>query len=148
MVRITTVPDRVVRASAGSLTRRRLLRDAGGACFGAALAVGYFGAHAQVAQACDVSTVCGPSPLCGTARCSGYNCDTSRSDTKWQKHGAHVCGTQSDVNCWTSGCSSGGQIWRCCDCCGTGTNGCGELCSGCGANTWRSCICHAVLSAC
>lgn len=147
MKNVLQYSDDLVAGAARGLTRRRLFRNSSGAALSAALSVSYLGAGAEVAEACTWSTVCGPSPICGDPRCNGSHCDTSRSDTQWRKHDQFVCGTSSDVNCWQT-CSSAGNLWQCCDCAGNDTNGCGELCSGCGAGTWRACICHAIVASC
>lgn len=141
------IADRLVHRAAVVLTRRRALRNAGGAALSSTLAAVFLTSRASIAEACTFSTVCGPSPLCSSSlRCDGYNCKVS-STTKWRKHDQFVCGTASDINCWTA-CSAGGNLWRCCDCAGSNTGGCGEVTTGCGSGTWRACICHAVIGSC
>jgi hypothetical protein len=157
MTSIGAFSDRVVASAARGITRRRMLRDAGGAAFGSALAVAYFGMHADVAQACKWSVVCGPSPLCGGFRCGGPNyaawqCNNDRFDTWIQTgHGSYDCGgtRRGPNNCWNAPCYRH-QVWRCCDCCGNGANNCNHPChrSSCGSSTWGSCICHAVVASC
>jgi hypothetical protein len=135
---VTALPERLVESSARGLTRRRVLRNAGGIGLGAAVATAFLGRNAKLAHACDYSGPCGPSPLCGTFRCNGYRCDTNYASwARWESGPAPCLGNSGVNNCWEE---SG---YRCCDCCaynpGCQHTPCVYL--SCGHNTWQ-CICR------
>lgn len=145
MTGITRFADRVTETAARQVTRRRLLRNAGGVALGTTMTAAYFGLNAKPAAACDYSSVCGPSPLCPPTHCSGYNCNTGVSTVKWQKYAQGVCGTSGDQNCWST-CRNG-NLWYCCDCCRQNAS-CGSTCTGCGSSGWKTCICHDIIGSC
>jgi len=144
-------PEELAASAARGLTRRRLLRSAGGAALGAAVATAYVERASDAVAACSYSNVCGPSPLCGGQRCDSWKCEASRADTSWTVYGSgsQPCsGTDGVDNCWESGCYNG-QIWRCCDCCARDAE-CttGASCYSCGAGTWNKCICRGPVGTC
>lgn len=144
-------PEDLAEGAARGLTRRRLLRNAGGAALGGAVAIAYIERASDAVAQCAYSDACRPSPLCGGARCDGWRCLASRADTSWavyQGGSAPCSGTSGVNNCWESGCVNG-QIWRCCDCCARDA-GCtaGAACYACGAGAWNKCICRGPVGTC
>lgn len=143
-------PERLAAAAARGLTRRRMLRNAGGVAFGAAVTTAYLGRGAdEVKAVCSYHNICGPAPACGGWRCSGYNCIVT-SRTKWAhwEPGAAPCSGNSGVdNCWVA--CSGGTRYFCCDCCARDascTSGSG--CFSCPPGTWHKCICKGASGSC
>jgi hypothetical protein len=147
-------PESLAAATARVMTRRRLLRNAGGVALGAALTTAYLGTRPEAKAACTTSSVCGPSPLCGSFRCDGYHCDVIANETLWAKWGPgeQPCSVDSGVdNCWDV-CSPAGKEHRCCDCCAKDP-GCttGAACTHntlCPSGNWRKCICRAQIGNC
>jgi hypothetical protein len=144
-------PEAIAASAARGLTRRRLLRNAGGAALGAAVATAYVERASEAVAQCSYSDVCGPAPLCGGARCDSWRCLAGRADTDWavyQSGPAPCSGTSGVNNCWETGCFNG-QIWRCCDCCARDA-GCtaGDTCFSCGAGSWHKCICRGPVGTC
>lgn len=141
--RVLGVIDGVVTGTARAITRRRLLRNSGGAALGFALATAYSGSQAFA----NADEACAPSPMCPGVRCQGWKCDGGRTDTTWRQHGQAKCGTAGAAyndNCWLAN-DSAGTRFRCCDCCAQdapiGTNHCDE-CPG-DDTRWKKCICGA-----
>jgi hypothetical protein len=146
---IAKVDDFVVDG-ARLLTRRRLLRNASAAAFGAALTTAFLGRRPYVAYANHVNTICGPSPYCRQTRCDGYRCHTT-DRTRYRAYGGNRCSHTTGVrNCWTT-CRNGAK-YRCCDCCGDYYTGDqisvqghprAERCYGCpGTRRWYKCTCR------
>jgi hypothetical protein len=142
----TLSPDRlssiVVTRAATAVTRRRLLRNAGGAALSIALG-GAFLARPQAAWAygCyDAAGPCGPSPLCYYTTCSGGQCAGNKTK---RSHNLYNC-SGSNANCWSEYCECGATWagrYNCCDCCGPGGGG-----PNCGCGT--TCICRSVIGSC
>jgi hypothetical protein len=161
--RVGQVPERVVARTATGITRRRLLRRAGGVALGAALAAAYldkvatdpafavtcFG-HGDIhcGLACKTEP-CGPSPKCGDNHChANGQCmqnDVGGSHTKGRTYEGGECTALPDVdyrgNCWCN--CSGGKMRRCCDCCQENDTGADKFCWNCPwQNPWYKCHCH------
>jgi hypothetical protein len=137
----TTIADAVATRSAFLVTRRRLLRNAGGVAFGVALTT----AMPQKASACQGpygNTQCGPNPYCSSNRC--YDSGACHNSTTTQPRGYAsadcIASGSGYINCWCV-CSAGHNIYRCCDCCVDYPAG-GTCNSGsCGGGSWWKCSC-------
>ncbi len=137
-------PEAIVDRAARGLTRRRMLRNAGGLALGAAMTTAYVGTRPDIAEACTFSDICGPAPLCGPGRCSDWYCVVS-AETRYAKYqqGDAPCADSSVTNCWPV-CSPGGYRYLCCDCCAKNPScTAGAACYNCGSSGWRKCICRA-----
>jgi len=138
---LSTSSAAIVEATARGLTRRKLLRNAGGVALGTSLATALVLRGPEPAYGCASSSPCGPAPLCGCTRCNdGYNwqCDGAEDNTdpaRWGS-GSQPC-SPSYGNCWNEG------GYHCCDCCARDA-GCttGSSCYSCGSGTWHKCICR------
>lgn len=142
-------PDDLVATTARGITRRRVLRNAGGFALGAAVTTAYIGGGSEVLAQCTSASPCGPSPLCGPSRCSGFHCVPS-SVTKWAVWGSgpQPCDNGGSRNCWASPCTNH-RIYSCCDCCAHNpTCTTGASCTGCGSSGWRKCICRQATGTC
>jgi hypothetical protein len=143
-------PDTLVAGAARGMTRRRVLRNAGGFALGAAATVAYAGTRPDIAAACTYWSGCGPAPRCADYRCTGYKCNGGRSDTAWAlwQGGSAPCSGDSGVdNCWTI-CQSGTKYF-CCDCCAYRPScTAGDSCYNCGSSGWRKCICKGSSGSC
>lgn len=147
-----SVPDRLAASAARGITRRRALRNLGGAALGAAVTTAYLGTRPDIAEAiCEVPrSRCGPaaeSPICGSFRCRSNSwCDAARADTAWRKYGQFYC-PGTGPQCWNH-CYNG-VVYSCCDCAGRDAP-CGTSVSGnCGSGSpWRACICVAAVARC
>lgn len=141
--RAVAASDAMVARSARALTRRRMFRNAGALALGAAMGTAYVGRRPEVAEACQYSDVCGPSPACTYLQCDGAQCKAGQPDVNWVTwgSGSQPCQGPDEKNCWTT-CHNG-NLWRCCDCCRKNA-GCdaGALCTSCGSGTWRKCSCQ------
>jgi hypothetical protein len=137
-------PDRLVASSARSVTRRRFLRNAGGAALGASLGVAYLSRSGPALAFGTADNPCGPSPLCVYTKCSGTpsNCNSSPPGNCSRRHyndSSYPCTTE--YNCWNEDYRSVGKgWWRCCDCCCDGVGG--PNCSGCSG---QPCICRSLI---
>lgn len=143
--------DRLVTKAAVTITRRRLLRNAGSAALGFTFGAAFFFSHTQVASAygsCSTGP-CGPSPLC-SGTCNGYLCNSCRR-RPWE---LDYCASPDTPNCWSEHCDTGNWIgtWNCCDCCCRDEDAPGGgLCSNnswCPNATWgpvRKCVCRALI---
>lgn len=138
-------PDRLVRASATGLTRRRMFRNAGGMALGATVLAGTLG-RVEDADACTNHPAgpCDGAPICGADRCDSgenYQCDYHEAGTDKSTYFYGQCNESPGLhNCWDE---SGA---RCCDCCAHNP-GCtaGPACASvglCPASNVYMCICR------
>jgi hypothetical protein len=144
--------DQAVVGAARGITRRKLMRNAGAAAFGASLSAAFLGGPLQRRAAADHFIGTGPcagSPHCNEVRCTGpagSSCDGSRPDTKWRVYASSQCESGGDDhNCWTT--CNGNQLLRCCDCCVNVAGGVNN-CTGCGAGQWHRCYCGGTIGNC
>lgn len=140
----TAVADRVALTLARTITRRRLLRNAGGAALALSLGGAFLGKPdvARASYGCyDPNGPCGPSPICNGLNCSGGECGSGMTR---RTHDNFDCSGASN-NCWSTHCECGSTwagLWSCCDCCAS--NGGGNHCGSCG----YACICRSVIGSC
>jgi hypothetical protein len=132
--------DAAVARSARGLTRRRLLRNAGGAALGASLAMSLSGTKESRAAVLDAGG-CSGSPQCSDTRCYADGGCHNTTQTKWRDYAGGSCTCAScSQHCWPS--SYNGRATRCCDCCvdyNTGGSTCSS--SSCGGGSWWRCHC-------
>jgi hypothetical protein len=138
--RVLHMSDRIARRAAIGITRRRLLRNSGGAALSFALGSAFLsGKMASNARAHgSVRHPCGPSPYCPKGRCYHGNC----SNAPGRVYATYHCNPHHNGGCWTEDYrDSGNGLWHCCDCCAV--DGGGARCSRCGdSKTRRACICR------
>lgn len=139
-----TLADRVAVASARTVTRRRLLRNAGAAALGASLGLAMAGTEDVGVAFADgsASHPCGPSPIAPSGYCAtGTNCGPP-SACGGRYHDTYTCNGQFAGGCWNEDYRSQGKgLWSCCDVCIN--SGTGPACSGnCNSYAKRAAICR------
>jgi hypothetical protein len=148
--RVMSSADNAVLRLAPGITRRRLLRGAGGAAMGTALGIAFLGSRtSEYAQAVGTSSSpCGPSPLCPFSACccadAGTCCSYPRQYDRLTDCDPGANQGSVDLgghNCWREDYRYLGRgYWRCCDCCCR--HGSGSSCAN-GCNyPYRACICR------
>jgi hypothetical protein len=141
--------DRMVAASARTLTRRKMLRGAGATIATSVVAAGVWRPGMAWAECVGIAPrfsgnrVCGPSPYCNDWRCYSSGACHNTSNHKPRGYGGSSCISTGEGygNCWCV-CDSN-NLYRCCDCCAnTYQGGDTVYCSGCGGGNWYRCICR------
>ena len=135
-------PASMVERTASVITRRRLLRNTGGAAVGVALGSRFLTWGTPPARANGTpSSPCGPSPLCPGGNCWNGQC----SNCAGRVYNTYTCNPNQPGGCWNENyCGTSQGKWQCCDCCCF--NGGGPKCSSCGdSNSRYACICRKSL---
>jgi|HubBroStandDraft_6_1064221.scaffolds.fasta_scaffold1734240_2 hypothetical protein len=137
------VADRVALSAARSVTRRRLLRNAGAGALGLTLGAALAGTReARVAFAHgSAGSPCGPSPIAPAGSCPSGNCNPP-AECFGRYYNTFTCDGQFNGGCWSEDYRGTGQgLWNCCDICLN--SGSGTACSGsCGTYGHRAAICR------
>ena len=111
---IVEYADGAATRLAGVITRRTLLRRAGGAALGAGLAWGLAGGTQTSRAMGSPNHPCGPSPYCNSDRCFNGQC----SNAAGRHYSTNSCWPNHAGGCWPEDYRSSGKgLWECCDCC-------------------------------
>ena len=129
--------DRLAVRAAGTVTRRRLLRNTAAVTLGATLGGALVRSPAASARGTS-DRPCGPSPLCPSGRCYNGQC----SNAAGRYYDTYTCAPNQPGGCWYEDYRYLGKgYWKCCDCCAF--DGGGTRCSGCNDGRARyACICR------
>lgn len=132
------VADEIAVKTGRAVTRRRMLRNSGGAALSAALATAFVGSGEKPAFAQGTPTSpCGPSPFCPSSVCN----DSAGCSCHGRVYNTYSCNAGGGSGCWFEDYRPrGGHLWKCCDCCCQ--SGGGASCSGSACSGDRACICR------
>lgn len=138
--KILTRLDGAVAATASGMTRRRLLRRAGGTALAMSFGTAFAWQRPDLAHAGQIA--CGGYPNCRDTRCYSNGTCHNTSASRRQYYASGTCAPyQGGISCWNE---QHGCLWRCCDCCVDYNTG-SIACSGCGGSRW-ACLCRGIIS--